>query len=361
MKVGITIDLSFPFWSNGLNQYLVFLYECLESVGCECYYISQKDPDFMPPKNHKGIVLKDLVADKKEIFDMIIYGSFILDDDIIEEVYNRNKKVNFNLINYSNKIFDDISFSIYSRDQKFIPERPRRLSSVWLNEEFAYQESYIKTFYKVRDVKKIPFMWESCFIESEKQYKYLEESVKDMKMNKICIFEPNESFVKSCVLPLIVCENFNNQHIGRINSINVFSSEKIRKSHYFVKFASSLNLLKKKDFCFFNNKWKTIDALSRFGGITLSHNIKNELNFNHLEISFVGLPLVHNSEMNRELGYFYDDFDLDMASRQLLKVMNYHKDIYDEYRDFSLSLIEKFHPKNKNNIKKLNNIINEET
>lgn len=361
MKVGITIDLSSPFWSNGFNQYLVFLYESLEEIGCDCYYLSEKEPKFLPPKNHKGMVVKDLIADKSETFDVVVYGSFILSDDCIDMLYNRNRKIKFNLINYSNKIFDDISFSIYSRGQKFIPARPKRLSSVWLNEEFGYQSSYVKTFYKVKNVKAIPFMWESCFIENEKNYKGLIADLKEMKMNKICIFEPNESFVKSCVIPLMICENFNNNHAGRIDSINIFSSEKIKKSPYFVKLASSLNLLKKRDFCFFNNKWKVVDSLKRFGGTVVSHNIMNELNFNHLEVAFLGLPLIHNSEINKELGYFYDGFDVDMACRQILKSMNYHKDIYNEYRDFSISLIEKFNPKNKYNIERINNLINEET
>ena len=169
MKVGITIDLSSPFWSNGFNQYLVFLYESLEEVGCDCYYLSEEEPKFLPPKTHKGMVVKDLIADKSETFDVVVYGSFILDDDCIDMLYNRNRKIKFNLINYSNKIFDDISFSIYSREQKFIAARPKRLSSVWLNEEFSYQSSYVKTFYKVKNVKTTPFMWESCFIENEKK------------------------------------------------------------------------------------------------------------------------------------------------------------------------------------------------
>ena len=48
-----------------------------------------------------------------------------------------------------------------------------------------------------------------------------------------------------------------------------------------------LEVVKKKDFCYFNKRWGTLDALSKFGSTIVSHQIKNELNYSYLEALFL--------------------------------------------------------------------------
>ena len=62
MKIGITLDMSIAFWANGMQQNIVFLYEMINRCGHECFYITHKKPTHTLKKNHRGMLLNDLLV-----------------------------------------------------------------------------------------------------------------------------------------------------------------------------------------------------------------------------------------------------------------------------------------------------------
>ena len=120
-----------------------------------------------------------------------------------------------------------------------------------------------------------------------------------------------------------------------------------------------LEVVKKKDFCYFNKRWGTLDALSKFGSTIVSHQIKNELNYSYLEALFLNLPLIHNSPALERVGYYYPDCDVDFGANQLKSAILNHSKTLDQTKDDNKSFLKQYSPYNQDNINIYNKIIND--
>lgn len=360
-KAAITIDLSLAFWANGLQQNIVFFYEMLQrSGGIDPYYISQTPPNNPLKKKHKGLELNELLKDDSFILDYL----FICGFDLLPEMYDILKKRNPNLkivlIHYGSKCIDDLHYSTLPTHSSQNPlSTPKYLSEVWISPHHGFTSSYIKTYYNTDNVKIAPYIWDSFFIEevfkSPKSKK--KELFDPKKASSICIFEPNKTSVKHCLLPIMICERLEQIFPGSIVQVNSFCCENLRKNHYFSKLMDRLSIHQKPSKCYFNNRWSLIAALSKFGSTVVSNQINNELNYIYLELLHLGIPLIHNSDPLKDVGYYYPDFDLDSGAKQLKLAIETHENELDWYKGHCRSFLQGYSPYNEKNISIYRNLI----
>lgn len=362
MKIGITLDMSIAFWANGMQQNIVFLYEMLERCGHECFYITHKKPKHNLTKDHKGMLLSDLLEDKNEKLDLLIVAGF----DLLPEMYDKLKLRNSNfqtiLIHFGNKLMDDIHHSLLDKSQKLPLEKPKYLKQIWISPQHDFSLNYIKTYYDFKNVTIIPFIWDSFFVEdkiTELKSKNLNPNFNENKISKICIFEPNISYIKNCIIPINICENLYQKDPEIIKSINVFCCQRISLNPFFEKLMMRLNIVKKKDFCYFNKRWSALNALSKFGSTIVSHQINNELNYSYLEALFLNLPLIHNSKRLEDVGYYYEHCDVDFGANQLKNAILNHSKTLNETREDNRSFLKQYSPHNTDNINIYKKIIDD--
>ena len=70
------------------------------------------------------------------------------------------------------------------------------------------------------------------------------------------------------------------------------------------------------------------------------------------------LPLLHNSNFIKEYGYFYPENDIDVAKLQINKILKEHSKNISSYWEKSKEVIDKFSPKNPDNINIYEKILN---
>ena len=364
MKIGITIDMSKAFWVNGMQQNIVFLHELLkQEASNDVYYITPEKPKHILNKKHKGIILEDLLSDPLFNFDVLIVAGIDLLPEHYEKLKLRNSDLKIILVHFGNKLMDDIHFSVSEKNPTRLPiMRPKYLSQVWISPHHKFAKEYIKAYYNLENVQVCPYIWDPFLLESEVnklKKKSLSPFFNGGKSRNICIFEPNISHIKNCIIPLMICEKFEQRNPDQIESINSFSCEDLRENKYFKKLMSNLDIVNKGDLCFFNNRWGSLNALSRFGKTIISHQINNELNYSHLEALYMGLPLIHNSPELQEFGYYYPDFDISMGANQLMSSFLNHDETLQDYMLHSREFLKKYSPKNDLNIYKYCKLINE--
>jgi len=355
MKIGITLDMSVAFWANGMQQNIVFLYSLLKKAGNECFYISHSKPAHVLDKDHQGMMLNDLLGDADEILDVLIVAGFDLLPEMYDKLLKRNPDLKIILVHFGNKLMDDIHYGICSSNEKKVPlDKPKYLSQVWISPHHAFAEEYIKAYYNISNVHVAPYIWDSFFVESkikELSAKKLSPQFRKDDVNKICIFEPNISHLKNCIIPLAICEKFNQMFPGELDSINTFSCERIREKKFFQKLMHKFTIVDETSKCFFNNRWGSLDALSKFGNTVVSHQMYNELNYSHFEVLYLGLPLIHNSPRLENLGYYYPDFDVTMGAKQLKAAIENHESTKDQYKKDAINFLRKYKPCDESNIK----------
>ena len=348
MKIGITLDMSIAFWSNGMQQNIVFLYSLLSRAGHDCYYISNEKPAHELHKDHKGMLLKDLIDDRNEVLDVLIIGGFDLLPEMYGKLRKRNPKMKLILVHFGNKLMDDINYAICNTETPRVPlKKPEGLDQVWISPHHEFAKEYIKTYYRIDNVHVAPYIWDSFFVDekiAQLKKKKLSPFYRSKDATKICIFEPNLSFLKNCVVPVAICERFNQLFGEEIESVNVFGCQKLREKTYFQKLMHKFGIVDDTDKCFFNNRWGALDALSKFGSTVVSHQMYNQLNYSHLEALYLGVPLIHNSPMLENLGYYYPEFDVEMGAKQLKNAIQNHASIIQAYKKDAQQFLDSCSP-----------------
>ena len=356
--------MSVAFWANGMQQNIVFLYSLLKQIPeNDCFYITVKKPAYILNKKHQGMTLSDLLSDDSMTLDILIVAGFDLNPEMYDKLKQKNPNLKVILIHFGNKLMDDIHYTVSPPNHKRDPiKKPKYLSQIWISPHHEYAKEYIKAYYNHEDVRVAPYIWDPYFIQEkvkELKTKKLSPFFAREKEKSICIFEPNISHLKNCIIPIMICEKFELMHPDKIDSINIFSTEKIREKDYFKSLMTKLNIVNKKDFVFFNNRWSSLEALSKFGSIVISHQINNELNYSNFETLYLGLPLIHNSPRLENYGYYYPDFDIKMGANQLMSALINHHLVREDYQRDSRSFLLPFSPYNQNNISKYNLHIND--
>jgi hypothetical protein len=355
MKIGITLDMSVAFWSNGMQQNIVFLYSLLSKAGHDCYYISKDKPAHELHKDHKGMLLEDLINDRDEVLDVLIIGGFSLLPDMYQKLKRRNSEMKTVLVHFGNKLMDDINYGICAPNGPRVPVvRPDTLDQVWISPHHDFAKEYIKTYYKTENVHIAPYIWDSFFVDEKIELlreKSLSPYFRSNDVNKVCIFEPNISFLKNCVIPLSICERFNQMFPDELESVNAFGCEKLRVSNFFQKLMHKFSIVDETKKCFFNNRWGSLDALSKFGSTVVSHQMYNELNYSHIEALYLGVPLIHNSPRLQDVGYYYPDFDVEMGAKQLKSAIENHASTISAYKKDAQEFIKQYSPYSTENTK----------
>ena len=365
MKIGITLDFSIAFWANGMQQNIVFLYEILERAGHDCYYITDKEPVAGLSKKHKGMYLFDALEDDLEKFDVLILAGFGMADEMYAKFRSRNKDTKFIAIHYGNKMFDDMHYSLQSLANERSPSRPSEYyDQIWTSPHYSFAIPYLREYYKLDSVKECPYIWDSFFIQDKLKAlkaKGLDPHFRNEDVSKVCIFEPNKTFSKNCILPLSICSRTESLFPNTLSSVNIYCSAAIRENSFFNKLANIYPIVSEKEnFTYFNNRWSSLDALSRHGSCVLSHQIRNELNYVYLEALYLNLPLIHNSSFLEEVGYYYPGYDIEMGAKQLKSAIINHGSTLNAYKGDAQRFLYRYSPMNPVNISRYNDLLEDE-
>jgi len=356
MKVGVTLDLSVAFWANGLQQNIVFLNDLLDRIpGIDPLYITSNSPTQGLSKKHKGILLSDLLSDESLVLDILLVAGFDLLPEMYDALKRRNPEFRVILIHYGNKLFDDLQSSIFPPSPSRKPlVTPKYLSGIWISPHHSFALEYLKTYYNFENINVAPYIWDSFFVQES--IKSLEEDglspfFHPDKAGNVCIFEPNKSHIKHCLLPIMICQRLEQLYPGTLKQMHVSCCQHLRKNHYFEKLMNRLPLVgRNSKKCFFNNRWSSLRALSKWGSTIVSNQINNELNYAHLEALHLGLPLIHNSPPLADAGYYYPSFDIHTGALLLKNAIVNHEHELDWYKGNSQRFLRRYSPFEESNI-----------
>ena len=364
MKIGITLNLSNNFWANGLNQNGIFLYEVIEKMGYKPFHITQQLPSHNLNFNHRAFLLKDLMLDDQETLDMVLMVGYELPVDCIAKLKSRNKNTKFIFIELGNSLFtqmarlvsppdqDDAIFNDFTLNQ--------HIDAVWTSPHYECNKPYLSTLFNTDNVHTCNYLWSPFFLQDkikELKRKNLDPLFNSSSYN-VNVFEPNLTVSKCSLVPFMAAQKFNYLFPEKPLQLNLFNSTKIRNSKYLQSWFNKFPITQDKK-CFFNNRWSTLDALSKFGGVILSHNHKNALNYSHFEALYMGTPLIHNSEALIDYGYYYPEFDIKMAAMQLYSAFENHESTFMKDRSFAREFLAQFDISNKSNINAYQKLIDE--
>jgi hypothetical protein len=352
MKIGLLLKKPESVFSNGCIQQSLFLKHTLINCGYDVKLFSIEEDYTKFQFTEEDIIHTDDSFDFSGI-DILVLASLTLTYEgnraYIEHLksFNNLKIVNFICGNVYILHQEEFVFDVHNIIHHYTVDY---YHETWILEMYDYMKDYIQLLTK-RPVFVTPYIWGPDIVQRYITDSHLTGSFDTMsecdksKVN-LLIFEPNMSIHKNALIPLLIAENYYNQFKDNVNKIYVFCGEKISNESKNLKLFQSLEIIKDKRVEIYGrivmpHILTKIRENNNYLNIVLSHNVMNKLNFIHLELFHLGIPIVHNCEPYATNGMYYADGN-ETKAVQLIEDVRLTFET-KAYKEITVKLMDNYH------------------
>ena len=271
------------------------------------------------------------------MLDLLIESSFFVGAHMRPKLAKRS-------IWYSRKppLFTDLEGTVYGcrpdgRDLE-------GLHAIWVADVFTKPDDivYLETLYPSIQIHVVPWVWTPEIIESHRKttqspvWLQTYQSVPVETPWSIHVPESNASSTSSCTLPLVIMRHMFSSSSTKeskplISRVTIHNTDLLESNKFFKE-----NILKHSSVADLSynmiGRQRIIDWVYDPHSIVLSHSRFIPLKMANLEAAWVGLPVIHNSEILRDLGQgleklYYPSNSVTGAAAAIQKVLHTKSDI----------------------------------
>ena len=369
INIGITlsIDPKESLFTNGIRQNIIILRELYEKCeGVENSYIintsGKEIPDdpklpLFPFKKHI-IDLKDV----KKYCNLVVvaHGSLLISE--YRELASCGIKITKLILGPSVSIFNEgILFKDNNSQQGLFARNKGTVSNIWMSEHYFRDRYFFETVYDAEAVI-APYVWDPRFIENSAE-NFVKAKNKPViyrpsgkKEKRILNFEPNLNMVKTSTFSLVLLERFYRQYPEYVGDCYFFNSSYVKTKKDFIEFVKNLDVYESKKLSF-EGGINIVSALANYGDIIIANQNQNELNYLYLDASWLGYPILHNSNMMKDVGFYYNDNDAENGSKILHDICENFDKKHEDYVKQSREISKKYLITDEKNIKNYTKLI----
>ena len=321
-SIGVIIALNsyINLWSNGINQNALFLVDLLKmSKKWDVHILNLLDLSL----NIDSYDIKYYLNEYLKMDVIINVSGFIGNNNT-----DKCNKLGIKTVMYScgNDYLFDMESCIFKDGIGVLDKNTNECWYVPQNHEC--NEWYYKRFISKKSFP-IPFIWSPNF---------LEKSIVNLKIDKnyknknIAIMEPNINVQKYCMNSILISEKtYQKDDMKKhINNVYTFNSLGLKDKQKFSSAIKQLDLYKDNKITF-EGRLPTPIVLYNHADIVLSHQMLNNLNYLYLDVAYLGYPIIHNANLCKNIGYYYDKFDVEQGSDILEDVIKNHDNNREDY------------------------------
>lgn len=356
LRVGVTIhirDGQQSIWENGIFQNCAFLVQLLNQSPAVKRAVLVNGGDAVVPAS--GMMLQGTgmtligLTEAMQTLDVVIEMSSLLPEEWMRQFKAKGGRCAW--MRVGNDYVIDIERSMFDQPSGAVLG-DKAYDAVWTLPEY---EKTCTDYFAVSTrspVRILPHLWSPYFFDrgvaslpKDLQFGY----VPGRERWRVCIFEPNVCTVKTSFIPMLSCEEAYRARPGAFESMRVLNTLHIKEQPHFLHFARTLDLVN-HGIATFEARYTVYDFMARFGDCIVSHHWENGQNYLYYEALYGGYPLVHNSELIADCGYFYPDFDCQAGGRALLRAFEDHDANLPAYRASAAALLRTLAPDNPDNV-----------
>jgi hypothetical protein len=347
MKIGLLLSKAESLFTSGCVQQTLFLKKTLINCGFDVDFISLAKDYTIFEMTNDPITFTDNSFDFST-FNIVICTSLILNPENNGEYITnlkRFKDVKFVCFVCGNVYLLNQEEIVFSKHKIMCSYLSGIFDETWILEMYSFSKDYMELLMK-NPVRVLPHIWDNHIIDQFPDIIKIENKYNTSKVN-LLIFEPNMSIHKTCLIPILIAEKYYIRYGDRVSNIFIFCANDIKDN--LIKIFHNLEIFKDKKIeilgrVIMPNAISCIRSMNPFLNIVVSHNIKNELNFLHLEMFHLGIPIVHNCEPYKENGLYYEDAN----EKYAIDLIEYSRLSYDinEIRKNTIPIIDRYKPSN---------------
>jgi hypothetical protein len=347
MNILLTANYKNGLFSNGLQQNIVFLAELLKGIGfTPIIAINHKIEECIDPPSDILIIEENELLEYCEDISFVLNASWLINLNALKLIKEKNKNFKNIHIVYGNGLLADVERCSWKDHLAISPEM---VDEVWISPHYKFSYNYYKTYYNTEKVFELPYIWSSKYID-------VHEKIWN-KINKTCyyqpsedknigILEPNLNITKHCLPSIMIAEEFYTKFSkDDFNKITVYCAAKFTDKKYFKSLMWNLDVTKEYKIEF-KGRIKVSKIFTDMSNVIISNQLLNALNYTYFEALHFNFPLVHNSELIKESGYYYPNYDTKLGAEALNLALNYHDQNLDKYKEQAQKTIHKYSPEN---------------
>jgi len=225
---------------------------------------------------------------------------------------------------------------------------PQRCDEVWVLAKDAMFAPMLRTIHRC-PVHVTPYLWSPHFLnatiaqapDGESGFGYRHGALSAGA--RPAIFEPNISPIKMALIPLLACDVAERRQPGAVAHVHLMNGEHLLSHRSFVEFMRNLDLYRDGKVSIGGRDYFA-NVMARGANVVVSHQLGCSQNYLYLDALHGGYPLVHNSPLFRDAGYFYEGSDVEAGATALLDAVATHDLNLEFYNTRSKRVIDALAP-----------------
>ena len=363
INVGISIltHQTANVWNSGLNQNLAFLVRLLARVPsvAKVFLLNGGDADQLPAGFSVGEVAAPLVKPHEVTheIDLVIELGATLPGEWLKHVRALGARIVTLFVGHT--YCDQAETAMFGR-----PGGAAFLGTPWhevwtLPQHMKTSGPMLATVGRV-PVHAVAHIWSPCLIEPMIQqlrgqghrFGFDPRRARKQPGWRVAIFEPNISVVKTCFIPMLVCEQAYRLRPESIGLMMVMNSFGMKEHPTFNRFASHLDLTRDSKASYEPRLAFAECMAAQEMDAVVAHQWECGLNYAYYDALHGGYPLVHNSPFLHEdgVGLYYPEFEAAQGGALLAEAWAREPAFWDDYRDRAAAYLRRLAPEHPDNV-----------
>lgn len=338
---------------NGLFQNVFFLFRMFEAMGLLPILVVNNKPTSLEKipevlRSVRIVSVEDLVKQPIQIAAYIEIGMSI--DHVMRKFLKMIGSKTYKL--YLGNILNiDTETPVFYPGMNFAHHVVGEIQDIWVSPHYGQHSDYACVLNDVDPTtggeKIAPYVWDSAILTMDGTRCMKWRPRRGEEPDVFVVMEPNISFQKTSLIPLMILETWYRQHKDWKGKVVLVNGERIHGMPYFPKnILENLDLFK-AGLIEIRGRMDMISVMKEFPSATfVCHQINNEFNYMVLELLWAGFPVLHNSGAWNEFGYFYRGSDIQEGAKFIELIRNSHGDRLEAYKAHAMALAWRHSPYN---------------
>ena len=312
-------------WANGLFQNIYIIYRMLEGIGLYPWLMVDDNSKHKNATLHEKFRMMDFKQYAQSPFKVHAYLEIGMSCDAGIRRFFRSMGAKVSKLYLGNILNIDIETMTFLPKINFSHHVAGELDEIWVSPHYDIHAEYAGSINALCGKTRIaPYVWDPMFIENLGQV-YNDTGLSLESPRTFVIMEPNISFQKNSVIPIMAMEAYFRRHPSRVEAVVAINGERLKMNSYYtssvlpsltLNSSGKLQLVPRAHFVNLVKAFPT--------AIVIMHQVNNEYNYSFMEFHSLGFPVVHNVKRFKEFGYYYDTNDFEGAADQIEKIVRYH-------------------------------------
>ena len=344
-------------FSNGLFQNVYVFYRMFESMGFLPLMIVNKKPDSMEkiPWYMRDLRLISVEEIAKNPIPVHLYIEVGMSIDAQMRKFLKMCGAKITKLYLGNILNIDVETPIFYPTMHFAHHVIGELDEIWVSPHYAQHSEYARALNHI-DIRRpnpcvVPYVWDSQILFGGGDRHFQWKPVSPGEKETFLILEPNISFQKSSLIPLMILETWYRKYKAVHRSWNgeiiVINGERLLLIPFFKETIwPSLDIVK-DGLVKMRGRTDILSLLKEFpSGMPVCHQWNNEYNYMVLEYFMTGYPVMHNASDWKDYGYYYPNSDIKEGAELVEKIRKGHAENFNVHKAHARALAWRHSPYN---------------